>query len=177
MATLRAEYLFSDDIRNDIRMKGFAEIIGTLYFGIDADLDNLKIYDLDNVDEKILDAYAVHINLQGYEYASSVSQKRNLCLIGAELQRHGGTPWAIQTALETLGFTGVIIWEGVTVPAAKADGLYGSNGFVQANGSVNFEGNFFQVSANNMTGNEDKATDIIYHYKTASSYLLSVFNN
>ena len=177
MATLNAEYLFPDDIRNDIRMKGFAEAIGVMYNNASSVLDKLKIYDLDNLGEDQLDAFANMISLKSYSECSNVTEKRAFCKIGAELQRYSGSPWAVKTAMTTLGFTNVIIWENITFSPPTANGQYKANGWVQANCSIIFEGNFFNVSADNMTGNEEKAKRIIKNYKNTSSYLFSVFNN
>ena len=177
MTTLNADFLFPDDIRNQTRMKGYAEAIGVMMSNLDSVLDLLKIYDLDNGTEAQLDAFANHFYVGGYSDAETESQKRALCKLAATLSRKSGTPWAIRTALETLGFTNVVIVENSTVPDPIANGLYIGNGVVQANGSVIFEDEFFEVYADNMTGNEEKAKRIILAYKGSKDYLSAVYNN
>jgi hypothetical protein len=177
MTTLKADFLFPDDIRNDSRIQGFAEALGVIYDNIGTSLDKLKIWDIDNQGEEQLDAFAREISLRSYSECSNVTEKRAFCKIGAEIQRFSGSPWAITTALETFGFTNVLIWENETLPAATANGQYKATGWVLASSLVIFSGNFFSISADNMTGNEEKAARIIKNYKPASAYLLSVFNN
>ena len=177
MTTLNADYLFPDDIRHDPRIQGFAEALGVMYDNIGSTLDKLKIWDLDNLAENQLDAFAAMIGLRSYSECANVTEKRAFCKLGAELQRHSGSPWAVKTALETLGFTNVLIWENETLPAATANGLYKANGWILASSQVLFSGHFFSVSADNMTGNELKAQRIIKSYKPPSAYLRSVFNN
>ena len=177
MTTLNADFLFSDDIRNQTRIQGFAEAIGVLFDNLGTGIDLLKIYDLDNATESMLDSFAVHFFVGGYSEASNVTEKRELCKISSELAKKSGTPWAIKKSLETLGFTNVIVHENTSVPDPIGDGLYIANGWVKANGTVIYEDDFFEVSADNMTGNEDKATRIILSYKGSKDYLSSVYNN
>lgn len=177
MATKNAEFLFSPDIYSQTRINGFAEAIGVLFTEADTILDKLKIYDFDNLSEAQLDAYAQHFWVGAYQDCENVTQKRALVKASGTLTKKKGTPYAIKTALELLGFTNVIIYENVVVFPAKGDGLYKANGWIKANGNVLFDKQFFRVAADNMTGNEERAKRIIRAYKGGKDYLQSVFNN
>lgn len=177
MATLNAEKLFPYNMREDVRILGFAEAIGSLLNGASAAINALNIYDLDNVSEAVLDGYAEMKRIRGYELCANVTQKRALANLGVLLKRRSGTVWAVQTILETLGFTNVIIHENDASLTPNATGVFKANGWIQANGSIIYHAYLFKVSADNMTGNEAKATQLIYHYKDAKSYLVQVYNN
>ena len=177
MATKNAEFLFSPDIYSQTRIKGFAEAIGQLFSGADDLLDKLKIYDFDNLNENQLDAYAQHFWVGAYQDCENATQKRALVKASGVLTKKKGTPYAVKTALELLGYTNVILHENVAVLPAQANGLYKANGWSLANGSILYDKQFFEVSADNMTGNEERAKRIIKAYKGGKDYLLQVYNN
>lgn len=177
MATLNAEKLFAYNLLEDIRILGFAEAIGELFDDASDLIDDLNIYDLDNVPEIVLDVFAEMKKIRGYEFCANETEKRELAKIGVLLKRRAGTFWAVKTILETLGFTNVIIWENVIFNNAIADGTFKANGWLQANGQLFYNYYLFEISADNMAGNETKARTLIYHYKDAKSYLIRVFNN
>ena len=177
MATLNAEKLFPYTIRTDTRIKGFSEGIGQVFNEISSNIDSMNIYDFSNQTEAILDGFARDRKVRGYEYCANITEKRLLLSNYALLQRRSGTIWAVETILTILGYTNVIIWENIIPDAPIADGSYKANGWIQANGTILYNTYFFKVSADNMTGNEAKAIQLIYHYKNAKSFLMSVFNN
>lgn len=177
MTTLNADFLFPDDTRNDPRMKGFAEALGSMFNDLGPTLDKLKIWDIDNLGEDQLDAFSREINLRSYSECADITEKRAFCKIGGELQRYSGSPWSVKTALEVFGFTNILLWENEAVLDATYNGLYKYNAWVKYSSQILFSGNFFSVSADNMTGNEEKAARIVKSYKPAHAYLRSVFNN
>jgi len=178
MTTLKADKLFAFNMINDRRIAGFAEAIGVAFNNVGGVIDDLNIYDLENCPEEVLDVYAEMKKIRGYEYCANATQKRALAKLGVLLKRRGGTVYAVKTILTTLGFANVIIWENVDpAGSVKADGTFKANGWVKSNGSLLYDTYFFEVSADNMTGNEEKARNLIYHYKDAKSYLFRVFNN
>jgi P2-related tail formation protein len=177
MATLNAEKLFAYNLLEDIRILGFAEAIGKLFDDLSDTIDDLNIYDLDNAPAAVLDGYAEMKKIRGYEFCADETEKRALAKLGVLLKRRAGTVWAVQTILETLGFNNVIIWENVVFSDPIADGSFKANGWLQANGAIVYNYYFFEVSADNMAGNEIEARTLIYHYKDAKSYLVRVFNN
>lgn len=177
MATLNAEKLFPYTMRSDTRIKGFSEGIGQMFDDKSDVIDSMNIYDFANVPEAVLDGFAKDRKVRGYEFCADAAEKRALLSVYALLKRRSGTIWAVQTILETFGFTNVIIWENATAPTPIATGVYKANAWVKANGTLLFNNYFFKVSADDMTGNEAKATQLILHYKDAKSYLLEVYNN
>jgi hypothetical protein len=74
-----------------------------------------------------------------------------------------------------MGFTNVVIWENVVFSNPIATGSFKADGWLQANGQLFYNYYLFEVSADNMAGNETKARTLIYHYKDAKSFLISVF--
>ena len=176
MATLNAEKWFPYNLHEDVRIRGFAEGLGKAFNAFSDTIDAMNIYDLDNIPEAVLDGYAKDKKIRGYEYCANIAEKRLLAKNGILLKRRSGTAWAVYKILEIFGFTAVIIDENVTPDAPIADGTFKANGWINANGSLIYQTYFFKVGATNMTGNEAKARQLIYHYKDAKSYLLEVYN-
>ena len=175
----KAKYLFPPDIRNEKRFKGFAGAINAVWDGVyQTLLERLKILDLDNATEEMLDAFAVSYNFAGYEYCTNLAKKRAFAKEGVELKRYSGTPYAVKRALELIGFTNVIIHENSSIPTPTLNGLYKLDGSLNLRGSTLYEGYYFEVSADNMTANGvEKARKVIYAYKNPEAYLNDLYDN
>lgn len=68
---------------------------------------------------------------KGYNAATTVTERREIIKRAVEIQRYKGTPYAIKQAILALGYTDVIITEGVAGPVAQYDGVPKYDGVYQ----------------------------------------------
>ena len=114
---------------NDLRSKTWLELIARLSDDFLEFEQALKIYNFDTVGVSALPHLAEQLDVTGFRgwiLADTEEKQRNLLKQAIELHRHAGTPWAIRTALETLGYLNVQITENpeVSVDPIYYDGTY-----------------------------------------------------
>ena len=98
------------------------------------DLNALQVWDFDNVDASLLPHLAEELNVTGYRgwlLADTEAQKRELLKVAIELHRYAGTPFAIEKALQSVGFTSATIIEN-PVSIFRYDGLFNYDGDQEA---------------------------------------------
>lgn len=89
---------------------------------------------VDHVNESALYWLASMYNVlgdKGWNSATTVSERRELVKSAVELARYKGTPFAIKQALRTMGYTSIVITEGVAGPNNQYDGSWQYDGSVQ----------------------------------------------
>lgn len=98
------------------------------------DLSCLMPFMIDTVPAPALPFLAELFNVLGYKgwlFATTEAQQRALIKKGIELNRRAGTPWAIKNALNSLGYTNIVIQESVYLRynnIAEYDGTYTYSG-------------------------------------------------
>jgi len=100
----------------------------------DVDMSPFMVYMVDCVDASALPFLAQQFKVDGYRgwnLAITETQQRELIKKGIEIQRKVGTPYAIKQALFALGFTNVVINEGIG---------YTYNGDFNFDGAISFGG-------------------------------------
>lgn len=98
------------------------------------DLEALQVWDFDNVHASLLPHLAEELNVTGYRgwlLSDTEVQKRELLKVAIELHRYAGTPFAIEKALQSVGFTGATIIEN-PVAIFRYDGLFNYDGDLEA---------------------------------------------
>lgn len=110
----------------DDRFKAFAEAIDA---ALSLPLSVLAIYDIDSVDVEALPHLAEQFNVlgkRGWTLADTEAKQRALISAAIELHRHAGTPWAVRTAMATVGYPGAVVQEN---PPLVYDGSWEYNGW------------------------------------------------
>lgn len=82
----------------------------------DIDLTKLLVYIIDDVDSSAIPALAEQFDVLGYKgmrMAQTESAQRTLIKNAIVLHKYKGTEWAIQQALESIGFTDIRIKKGI----------------------------------------------------------------
>ena len=98
------------------------------------DLNALQVWDFDYVNASLLPHLAEELNVTGYRgwlLADTELQKRELLKVAIELHRYAGTPFAIEKALQSVGFTSATIIEN-PVSIFRYDGLFNYDGDAEA---------------------------------------------
>lgn len=106
----------------------------------DVNLAALQVWDFDDVDVSLLPHLAEELNVTGYRgwlLAETEQQKRELLKSAIELHKTAGTPFAIERALQAVGFTGATIIEN-PVALFRYDGLFNYDGDMEAIGLNNY---------------------------------------
>lgn len=94
----------------DVRFEAFAELVETRFSALD--LTVLLVYIIDHVHASALPHLAWQFHIMGYEgwtLAETETQKRTLLKQALNLHRFKGTPWAIETALASVGLLGTVV--------------------------------------------------------------------
>lgn len=141
---------------------------------------NLLIYDIDNVDSSALPHLGEQFNvmgLRGWFLADTDFKKRNLIKNAIELHRTAGTPYAIRLALETLGYTEVVITENPETGATARfyDATFNYDGSQSYGGT--FRGTFIvDLNVGGILSDQERDLIIalINEWKNTRSHLLEL---
>ncbi len=112
----------------DLRFQTYLEVIDRLG---QLPLAVLAIYDIDAVEVSALIHLAEQFNVlgkRGWTLAETEAEKRALIKNAIELHRRSGTPWAIRTAMELVGYPAATVTEN---PPLAYDGTWEYNGYFQ----------------------------------------------
>lgn len=131
--------IIQPSIRADERARIFWELCDRL---ADLDIDSLiNIYNIDTVPGSVLPHLAEQFLVTGYHgwiLADTEFKRRSLIKNAIVLHQKAGTPYAIKLALETLGYTDIIITENPEF----AGGLRLYNAELNYDGTQNYGGIF-----------------------------------
>jgi len=147
----------------------------------DVDLSPAMVYMVDTVNAEALPFLASQFDVEGFKgwnLATTEDKKRELIKTAIEIKRHLGTPYAIKRALLAIGFSNVIITEGVII-----GDVFFHNGTYLHDGTM-FHGGMDWASFNvtisvqdpSIISDETKAQirELIIYYKNARSLLVDV---
>lgn len=129
----------------------------------DYDYSKLFIYNVDTVDASFLPYLAEQFDIlghKGYNLATTEAEKREIIKRAIELHRYKGTPWAIMEALRSVGFSNIIIREGIAA---------GYNHWAKFG---------IEITPNGKALDDTGLADIyamVHEYKPARSFLVEVF--
>jgi Phage tail protein (Tail_P2_I) len=113
----------------DERGQAFDTLVAESYDALD--LTRLLIYRIAEVNADALPhlGWQFHVTgIEGWDLASSEADRRALIARAIELHRYKGTPWAVKTALTTLGFGEPTLIEGIG--PVRRDGEVRRNGAI-----------------------------------------------
>lgn len=97
--------LLTPSIADDANVSAGAQSVDGPFKSVQADIGQVLILSrIDSLSEPILDRLAYRFHVEGWDKADSVERKRELIRSAVELHRYKGTPWAVKTALEALGW-------------------------------------------------------------------------
>ncbi len=105
---VKTKDLLPPDLQGDKNIEGLCAAADEV-FSLENSLDVLLVYVIDNVPADVLPFLAWQFHVEGWEFAQTESERRNLIKSSIELHRYKGTPWAIEHAIETLGFKSEVV--------------------------------------------------------------------
>ena len=104
----------------------------------DVNMSPFMVYMIDAVDASALPFLAEQFNVEsyrGWDLTSTEAERRELIKTAIQIQKKIGTQYSIKQALRAIGFTDVIITEGVGIPNYY-DGTYDFSGAIYYDGGT-----------------------------------------
>ncbi|MCS7317341.1 MAG: phage tail protein [Candidatus Dojkabacteria bacterium] len=65
---------------------------------------NIIYSNIENINENLLDILAIQFNVDGYDLATNIEEKRNIIKKSILLHKHKGTPFSIKESIKALGY-------------------------------------------------------------------------
>jgi phage tail P2-like protein len=130
--------LLPGSIKNDPKFKAASECLDALFAQTEKRVKELLIYSrVDELDEQTLDDLAWQFNLHwhdGYQFLTSIEEKRSLVKNAIRLKQHNGTRWALERIGEILNMPITVVewWENAEYGTELE--LYEFDIFIDANG-------------------------------------------
>lgn len=97
-----ADYL-PDVLKNDPKMKAFADAVTNQMLEVSHHIDDVLIYSrIDNLPEDLIDILAFDMHIDWYDYSFPIEVKRNILKNSVKVHKKMGTKYAVETVLKSI---------------------------------------------------------------------------